>query len=406
MVKMDLTTLVLDIFNNNRVPRIGSFIQLWSFLIWLTMENIYNPPDSYKQSREIFLKDLSFIKTLWSEVHHSSFPVSESDDLTIDLISSDSIILENLIIISTGLHGIEGYIGSIMMQVFVNEFLPQLDPIRTGILLIHCINPSGMERHYRTNRSNVDLNRNFISDFSLMKDSNLDYHKMNGFFNPKCPMQLEGVTKIVYLFQTIKWLILAGPKRVRNAALMGQYDDPSGMYFGGQELQPETKFIMSIFQEWIPRYKNIMHLDMHSGYGPRSQMTLVQTSKESMTSKEAQVRYNIPLVAASNSDEFYKMNGEMSDFIYQIARDFDRKVYSAAFEFGTYGDGILQGARSLLTTIVGNQWAQIDDLSKIPKWVEHDYQDLYFPTEKNWVEKAIEIGRQSFNGILIAEDLI
>jgi hypothetical protein len=96
----------------------------------------------------------------------------------------------------------------------------------------------------------------------------------------------------------------------------------------------------------------------------------------------------------------------MSDFIYQIARDFDRKVYSAAFEFGTYGDGILQGARSLLTTIVGNQWAQIDDLSKIPKWVEHDYQDLYFPTEKNWVEKAIEIGRQSFNGILIAEDLI
>lgn len=370
------------------------------------MENKYITPDSYQQSREIFLKDFSPIKTLWPEVKHTSFPISGSNDLTIDLIASDSIIRDNLFILSTGLHGIEGYIGSIMLQIFVNEFLPRIDPSRTGILLIHCINPSGMERHYRMNCSNVDLNRNFITDFSQMKDVNLDYPKMSGFFNSKYPLQFEVVTKLFFLFRTIKWLIVAGPKRVRNAALMGQYYDPQGMYFGGQELQPETKFMMSIIKDWIPRYKKTLHLDMHSGYGPRSQMTLVQSPKEAMTSKEAQSRFNIPLVAAGNSDEFYKMNGEMSDYIYQIARAFDKNVYSAAFEFGTYGDGIIQEAKSLLTTIAGNQWVKIDDPTKKPKWVEHDYQELYFPSEVSWVNKAIENGRLSFKGILQAEGLI
>ena len=70
---------------------------------------------------------------------------------------------------------------------------------------------------------------------------NSDYPKLDHFFNPKSAIRSEGFTKFVYLFQTLYWLARFGPGRIRQAALMGQYFDPSGIYFGGLENQTETK---------------------------------------------------------------------------------------------------------------------------------------------------------------------
>ncbi|OGN75205.1 MAG: hypothetical protein A2X25_04230 [Chloroflexi bacterium GWB2_49_20] len=313
---------------------------------------------------------------------------------------------EKLLFLTTGLHGIEGYLGSIMLQLFVDEFLPHIDPAKTGILLVHCINPSGMHRRYRTNLSNVDLNRNFISDFSNMKETNPDYSKLDTFFNPKTPIRSEGLTKFLYIFQTLKWLALFGSARIREAALMGQYFDPIGMYFGGQEYQPETKCMMNLIQEWIPRFQKTIHIDVHTGYGPRHQMTLVQTPLEPMSSQKAQSRFGVPLVAATNPEEFYQIHGEMADYIYDVANQTNRKVYSAAFEFGTYGDGLIAGARSLLTSIVGNQLLNLETHSQYRTWIERDYEELYFPSEKGWLDTAINNGRQAFYGILKAEGFI
>jgi hypothetical protein len=368
---------------------------------------MYLTPDSYQHSRDLFLKDLNHVKSHWQSAAHSSFVVSEHEDLTIDWISANALETpEKLFFLSTGLHGIEGFLGSIMLQLFINEFMLKLDPTKVGILLVHCINPFGMKRRYRTNSANVDLNRNFIDDFDEMQDTNPDYPRLDPFFNPKYALMSEGKTKFLYIFQTLKWLALLGPGRVREAALMGQYFDPSGMYFGGIEHQAETKCMLNLINDWIPRHQRTLHLDMHTGYGPRYQMTLVQTPTEPMTSEEAQVRFNIPLVAATNPEEFYQIHGEMADHIYQVGSRSNRTIYSAAFEFGTYGDGLLQGARSLLTTIAANQSFNQHSSRHSTHWVSRDYDELYFPSEPAWLETAINNGRQAFRGILKAEGFI
>ena len=368
---------------------------------------MYITPESYQHSRDLFLKNLLLIKSHWKSAEHSSFVVSEKENLTIDWISANaSQKPEKLFFLSTGLHGIEGFFGSIMMQLFVNEFMTLLDPLQVGILLVHCINPSGMQRRYRTNLANVDLNRNFIDNFAEMRKINPDYPKLDSFFNPISPIESEWLTKLTFAFQTIKWLALFGSGRVREAALMGQYYDPSGMYFGGLEYQPETKCMMTLIKDWIPRHQQTLHLDMHTGYGPRYQMTLVQTPLEPITSQDAQERFNVPLVAATNPDEFYQIHGEMADYIYQVANRSNKKIYSAAFEFGTYGSGLLQGARSLLTTIAANQ-VLINHTSPLSNnWVNRDYDELYFPSEPTWLEIAINNGRQAFRGILEGEGYI
>ena len=366
---------------------------------------MYIIPDSYEQSRDLFIKDLNSINSHWQSATHSNYVVSEKGNLTIDWISAKAEQApEKLVFLSTGLHGIEGYLGSIMLQLFVNEFMLLLDPTKTGILLVHCVNPSGMKRRYRTNSENVDLNRNFIDNFSEMQETNPDYPRLDPFFNPKSPIKSEEVTKFLYVFQTLKWLALMGSSRVREAALMGQYFDPSGMYFGGLQHQTETKCMMELIKSWIPMYQKTLHLDMHTGYGPRYLMTLVQTPTEPMTSQEAQERFNVPLVAATNPEEFYQIHGEMADFIYKEANKSNRKVYSAAFEFGTYGDNLLQSARSLLTTIAANQ--KLNHPSPKSNWVDRDYDELYFPSDPAWLESAINSGRRAFRGILEAEGFI
>jgi hypothetical protein len=368
---------------------------------------MYITPNSFKHSRDLFRKELAGIQLVWPSAIISSYSVSQEDDLTIDFISSDPVNEpEKLIFLSTGLHGIEGYIGSIMLQLFINEFLTRIDPTNTGILLIHCINPTGMQRHYRTNRENVDLNRNFFADFSIKDRVNLDYVKLKSLLNPQSPVKSEWITKSSFAIKLLFMLAKFGYARIRDAAVMGQYRDSRGMYFGGQKYQPETEFMFKLAQDWIPRYQKTIHLDMHSGYGPRYGLTLVQTPDEEMSSQEAKKHFGIPLVASTNPEEFYPILGEMSSYFYSIAKSADRKIYSAAFEFGTYGDNPLDGARSLLTTIIGNQVLFNKTSPKNLTWVKRDYDELYFPSESAWLDSAIISGRHSFEGILKAEGFI
>jgi len=367
---------------------------------------MYSAPASWKQARDEFRASLPLVRALWPDARLQSHRLPGPDDLTIDWIEADAIRApQRLFVLTTGLHGIEGYFGAVMMQVFLREFLPRFNPATTGLALVHCINPWGMSHWRRNNAANTDLNRNFVADFEAMKAVNPDYDILDWFFNPKHPVGAEWPTKLRFYSRIPVLLPRYGSVRIREAALMGQYRDPAGMYGGGLELQPETRFMMDLFERLIPRHGQILHLDMHTGYGPRYEMTLVQTPAEPMTATEAKSRFGWPRVAATNPDEFYQIHGEMSHFVYDTSRhtDPDRRVYSAGFEFGTYGEGLLNGARSLLTSIVGNQ-LQIHGASpRARRWVERDFRALYLPDEQRWFEKALMDGRQGFAGILGAE---
>ena len=66
----------------------------------------------------------------------ASHPIDESDGLYIDsfyLPSRDT--QTNLVVLTTGVHGIEGYIGAAMLDVFFGEIYPTLDHSDTGVLV-------------------------------------------------------------------------------------------------------------------------------------------------------------------------------------------------------------------------------------------------------------------------------
>jgi hypothetical protein len=367
-------------------------------------------PASYEASRERFRHNLALFCTLWPAARLSCHSVPYDDDLTIDWISADALTSKDkLFVLTTAEHGIEGYAGSAMLQLFIDEYLPRFDPQTTGLLLIHAINPWGMKNWKRTNPNNVDLNRNFVEgDFATLAGTNPDYPKLAAYLSPQKALGNLALEKLLFFDQTLHQLVLFGPRRVREAALMGQYRMPKGIYFGGQELQPETRVMMDLYRSAFAGYRQIVHLDMHTGYGPRFQMTLVNSPHEKMSAVETTVKYGTPRVAAANPAEFYTMNGDMIDWEYELVKqEFpDAQIFAAACEFGTYGESLLAGVRSLRITIFKNQVNLFGANPAASNWVDQEYRELYLPSEPGWFEKALSDARHTFEGVLKAEGYI
>jgi len=118
---------------------------------------------SYEECRKSFILLAEKIKKKFKNVKISKLKVeSKKDpDLTIDYCyvpaQKD---FKRLLILSSAVHGIEGYVGSAVQQMFMKELIGNVNLTDTGVLFIHGINPYGFKYNRRVSENNVDLNRN------------------------------------------------------------------------------------------------------------------------------------------------------------------------------------------------------------------------------------------------------
>jgi hypothetical protein len=361
-----------------------------------------NIPATYESSRERFRASFDSISTRWAGCRFISHPLPDNSDLTIDAISADATReKQKALIITTGLHGIEGYVGAAVLQLFIEEYLPRLDPETTGLLLVHPINPYGMKHRTRVNKNSVDLNRNFEDDLALLKALNPHYESLAPLLNPARPLKNPLYEKVAFAWNVLKALP-RGASLIRETALMGQYRVKDGMYFGGFEPQAETKFIQQTVLNFISDYAQTVLLDIHTGYGSRWQMTLCNPPSEKMTAKETATRFGLPLVVGVNPKEFYTIHGDMVEYFHKILNP-QKKIYAAALEFGTYGDSLLESIHSLRTTVFENTLRWHGGSDAMREWMKREYDELFLPSDPKWRQKAAADARQAFNGILQAE---
>jgi len=366
-------------------------------------------PSSYEDSRSRFIQSLSLLQSKWPHARLENHPLTDHPELSIDWLWAEPRQKENLVIISTGEHGIEGYVGAAILKVFIEEFAPGLNPENTGLLLVHAINPWGMYNRYRINPNNVDLNRNFIFGEHYDPAINPDYDLLLSLLNPQKPVQNFAAERIAFIGKVIKGLISPGQSTIQAASLLGQHRHPDGIYYGGDKAEEETTVLMSLYRKALESYQNIVQIDMHTGYGPRYQMTLLLSPLDPTPSAEAMEKFRYPLVQKIDADEFYAISGDMNDYFYRLrdAEFPEKKLLSSGFEFGTFGDSLLALIRSLHITILENQLRHFGAKSEaIARAIQKEYGELFFPAEEHWHEKALADGRQAIDGILRAYHLL
>lgn len=151
------------------------------------MDDYY--PDSYETSRDRFRLSPGLLSSNWPFARLESHPLSADPRLSIDWVWAEPPRKENLVIISIGEHGIEGYVGAAMQKLFIEEFAPRLNPKNTGLLLVHAINPWGMQRRRKVNENSVDPNRNFIFAGDFDPSINPDYKALAFLLTPRRPVR-------------------------------------------------------------------------------------------------------------------------------------------------------------------------------------------------------------------------
>ena len=366
--------------------------------------------DEYDDVRAHLMDTIGELKNAGHSVQLSSHAVDEKDGLFIDSIYIPATEKQtNLIVITTGVHGIEGYIGSVMLDVFWEEiYASEIDKANTGVLVVANVNPYGMKYHRRYNENNVDLNRNFILDWNTFDMTvNKDYPKVNSFLGPKKTMGNIIGHELNFYGSLIVELVQDGADTISNALLGGQYEYAEGVYYGGNGDEASTAYLKDVFKQTLEsNYENIVHIDVHSGYGPRYNMVIFNSVFETMNEAESVALFGYDNVIAHDSEAFYPTTGDTTDFYYRLKEQLgtDNTLFSTCFEFGTIGDSFLDSIISMKYTIEENQnhWNPSNN-SITNEIIKERYQELFYPTEKDWREKTVEDFAKACKGVLKAK---
>lgn len=370
--------------------------------------------DSYAYS-ESFLNTYDEVRTHLQQLSASlntqlhSYAIDEDDGLYIDSFYLPSTGEKtNLVVLTTGVHGMEGYIGAAMLDVFFAEVYPTLDQETTGVLVVANVNPYGMKYFRRYNENNVDLNRNFILDWdSFDRASNKEYPKVDTFLGPTGKIGNGFWHEVGFYLSLGKTAITDGAGTISDALLTGQYEYPQGVYYGGDGDEASTVYLKDVFSRCLDsEYGNVVHIDIHSGYGPRYNMVIFNSVFETMTEAESQQAFGYDYIIAHDSEAFYATTGDTTDFFYRLAqqKQTDTDLFSTCFEFGTIGDDFFDTILSLKYTIDENRnhWYPTDNATSA-EIVRQNYMELFYPTETAWREKTVEDFKTAALGVLNAK---
>ncbi len=367
--------------------------------------------DTYEESQNRFLTYEDQLKQHWQKTSHTEYGIGHENLMVDTIFAEANKEKENLILLTSAIHGIEGYVGSAMLDVFQSSILQELNPDSTAIQYVHAVNPWGMKHFRRYNEDNVDLNRNFIYDWDTFDlKSNQDYIDLADFYEKDHSVGNSTMHELEFLGSVAKEAVVSGTDKIEKALLTGQYTHPSGVYYGGKEDTKSTEILKGIFKEALGKgYKNVIHIDLHTGYGPRYQMSIFSAVSETMTQDEAVKAFNYPLVLTPESDGFYITKGDNTDYIYQLQqKDYQQvNLYSTTFEFGTLGTNMVGSIKSLRNTIDENRLYSYGTDSKwTEEKIKNRYLEMFYPSEQKWRDKAVEDFKQGLTGILTNHQVI
>ena len=365
--------------------------------------------NSYEDVRSNVQKRIATLKKDGVKVKYTEYAIDESDNLYIDNFYIPALKEQkNLIVLTTGVHGMEGYIGSVMLDVFFEEIYDGLNKDDTGVLVVANVNPYGMKYMRRYNENNVDLNRNFIMDWERFDlSSNKDYPKVQSFLEPVGKIGNAFWHEVGFYLNLAKEAIFTGADVISDALLTGQYESPQGVYYGGTGDEASTKYLKGVFNDCLEgEYENIVHIDIHSGYGPRYNMVIFNSVYETMTEAETKEAFGYDYVISHDSESFYATTGDTTDYFYRLAesKNTDKELFSTCFEFGTIGDEFMDTILSLKYTVDENRnhWYPTGNNTSA-EVVKENYYELFYPTEKEWREKTIEDFKTATKGVLDAK---
>jgi hypothetical protein len=319
-------------------------------------------------------------------------PIDRDNDLTIDVALGGDDDPSRLVVISSGLHGVEGFLGS-AVQAAILEDDPEFwkVPPGSGLVLLHSLDPFGFDRIRRVDSANVDLNRNFLLEGEPFAGSPPTYQEIDWLLNPRRPPRRFDLLTL----ESLPAVLRHGKEALKRAIAEGQYDFPLGLFFGGHEPSLVRLLLEAEMPRWIGSAEHIIHLDFHTGLGGWGNLALLL--EETVTRDRYRWladRFGEACVEWSGEGIAYPTRGGLGTWCQSAFAD--RTYDFLCAEFGTY-----PGTRVLAALRAENQahhWSESD--SPTTQRAKRRLVEAFAPADPGWrastLAQSLKLVRRAF----------
>lgn len=357
------------------------------------MEFINAFPSGYISARANF-RELS--RQLTDNQH--IFPVfSSGEDLTIDVATLGDPQARHTVIISSGLHGVEGFVGSAVQVAFLDSLIRhEIKLCDCTVVLIHAINPYGFKHLRRVNEENVDLNRNFLADFNT-KPAVTDYIKFNSLLNPHC---VSGGFDL-FTLKAYFYICRYGIASLRQSIAAGQYDFPNSLFYGGVSAAQSSILMEQILLGISNGDKTIFHVDIHSGLGQYADYKLLLPEYGQISETPGNISIFNPEkieLIGEHGGITGAISGTISDYFCQVMGGNYQHV---GLEFGTYSN--LRLLKAMRLENAAHHY--LDDTDSRKKAIKAEFLECFCPSDPGWRSAVIKQGLTVIDQAIAASSL-
>lgn len=232
----------------------------------------------YAEARQKFLEAVS-AAGLRLESHVHPLGGKDGENLAMDVARLGPADAANLLVLSSGCHGVEGFCGSGIQIDLLRDpaWVERCKRDDLAVLFIHALNPYGFSWLRRVNEDNVDLNRNFL-DFSQPLPDNPDYRRVAHLLLPRRqPPTLSSTLGL------IGYALRHGRMALQAAISRGQHSDPSGLFFAGTAPTWSNQTLRQVLRDHGQSCRRIGWIDVHTGLGPRGQAECIYKGRQDAT---------------------------------------------------------------------------------------------------------------------------
>ena len=244
---------------------------------------------SYADARQAFLEAATRIEARVDSYQHPLAGL-EGEELFVDVAEVGPVDATSVVLVVSGTHGVEGYLGSALQRHHLETLDPAtFDPADLDLatlegeishgerdvafIFVHALNPYGFSWVRRVNEDNVDLNRNFI-DWTQSHPRNDDYGLLADTLVPASWSDEEQTRTQSDLMAALTDL---GLERSQQIISGGQFDHPTGLFYGGTGPTWSHRWLRDFVHQRLESVDRAAVIDLHTGLGPWSHAELISS---------------------------------------------------------------------------------------------------------------------------------
>jgi len=297
-----------------------------------------------------------------------------------------------VLLLTSGMHGVEGYAGSAIQIGYLRAFDPTRLGPDTAVILVHLINPWGAAWDRRENEDNVDVFRNFLY-CEKAGDDNPVYRELDEAINPRAwdgPVREEADRRLAAFIE------VQGFDAFISAFRAGQTFNPKGMTYHGAGPVWSKRVCDEVLGAWLAAARSVVAVDFHTGFGDYAKGLVVMYQGQGDARLDFGRRCYGDLYIAG-ADPLIPTHSAMP-FAYLEAHT-DAAVHPVALEFGTYD---LSQSIELFRQ-VNYLFAYEDPMTEEARGLRARMRELLYPAANDWrtavLTRGLEVCAQAEGAI-------